>query len=91
MLRPGGILQLMFKPGQGIATIIDPGLRQGRHNPPLSAIRETETLTALSAAGCHLVAQGDAGELGGLLYFNDNKPMRHCVYWARKGEGCAPL
>ena len=41
-------------------------------------------LSALSSRGLRIVEEGDNGELGGLLYFDDNKPMRHCVFWAQK-------
>lgn len=91
VLRPGGILQLMFKPGQGIATVLDPAYGHGGLTRHFQLYSEAETLAALSAAGCQLVAPGPAGELGGLLYFDDNKPMRHCVYWARKGGETPPL
>ena len=91
VLRPGGILQLMFKPGRGIATVVDPAYGKAGLTRRFQLYDEAETLTALAAAGCQLVAPGPAGELGGLLYFDDNKPMRHCVYWARKGGATPPL
>ena len=84
VLQPGGILQLMFKPGQGIATVVDPAYGDGGVARSFQLYREAEILAALESAGCRLVAPGPNGELGGLLYFDDNKPMRHCVFWAQK-------
>ena len=43
-------------------------------------------MTVLRANGCHLIEQGAHDELGGPLYFNDNKPMRHYLFWARKTD-----
>ena len=85
VLRPGGVLQLMFKPGQGVHTMVDPGYGSGGVSRSFVLYGEGELLEALAGYGLALVEEGDNGELGGLLYFDDNKPMRHCVFWARKG------
>ena len=45
---------------------------------------EGDLLEALAALGLSLIEEGHDGEMGGLLNFDDNKPMRHCVFWARK-------
>ena len=85
VLRPGGVLQLMFKPGRGIGTAVD-----GAYGPK-GVVRnyqlydEQELLEAIGALGLQLIEDGNDGKLGGLIYFDDNKPMRHCVFWARKG------
>ena len=46
---------------------------------------EQKLLTALTGLGLRLVEEESDGKLDGLIYFDDNKPMRHCVFWARKG------
>ncbi len=90
VLQPGGILQLMFKPGQGIATMVDPAYGEGGIARSFQLYGEDEVLAALESHGCRLVAPvSSSGKLGGLLYFYDNKPMRHCVFWARKDVGAA--
>ena len=85
VLRPSGVLQLMFKPGRGVATAVDGAY--GREGVARSFVLydEVELLEALSNMGLHLVEETPDGRMGGLLYFDDNKPMRHCVFWARKG------
>ena len=46
---------------------------------------EHELLEALKALGLSLVEEGSDGRMGGMIYFDDNKPMRHCVFWTQKG------
>ena len=84
VLRPGGVIQLMFKPGCGVETAVDGAY--GREGVARSFVLydERELLKALAALGLRLIEQGADGEMGGLLYFDDNKPMRHCVFWTRK-------
>ena len=84
VLRPGGVLQLMFKPGQGVETVVDPGYGSDGVSRSFQLYGEQELLEALGELGLDMVKEGDNGELGGLLYFDDNKPMRHCVFWAQK-------
>ena len=81
-LRPEGVLQLMFKVGKGIGTAVD-----GAYGVARSFVLydEVELLEALDGLGMRLVEETPDGKLGGLLYFDDNKPMRHCVFWSRKG------
>ena len=83
-LKPGGVLQLMFKPGQGVETVVDPGYGVEGVSRSFQLYGEEELLSALNNRGMRIVEEGDNGELGGLLYFDDNKPMRHCVFWAQK-------
>ena len=85
VLRPGGVLQLMFKPGQGVRTVVDPAYGSEGVSRSFELYGEEELLDALAGLGLELVEEGPNGEMGGLLYFDDNKPMRHCVFWARKG------
>ena len=39
VLRTGGVLQLMFKPGSGVGTAVDGGLRYCRGGQKLRAVR----------------------------------------------------
>ena len=85
VLRPGGVLQLMFKPGQGVATAVDGAYGNGGVSRSFVLYDEQELLQALSGYRLELAPEGPNGEMGGLMYFDDNKPMRHCIFWARKG------
>ena len=85
VLRPGGVLQLMFKFGQGIATAVDGAYGSEGVSRSFVLYDEQKLLTALAGLGLRLVEEESDGKLGGLIYFDDNKPMRHCVFWARKG------
>ena len=84
VLRPGGVLQLMFKPGRGVATAVDGAYGNAGVARSFVLYDEQELLESLATLGLRLVEQEADGKLGGLLYFDDNKPMRHCVFWARK-------
>ena len=85
ILRPGGVLQLMFKPGHGVETAVDGAYGGAGVARSFVLYDEGELLEALAALGLQLVEAESDETLGGLLYFDDNKPMRHCVFWARKG------
>ena len=85
VLRPGGVLQLMFKPGSGVETAVDGAYGSAGVARSFVLYDERELLEALATLGLRLVEEGPDGKMGGLLYFDDNKPMRHCVFWARKG------
>ena len=84
VLRPGGVLQLMFKPGRGVETTVDGAYGSAGVSRSFVLYDEEELLEALTALGLSLIEQGPDGKMGGLLYFDDNKPMRHCVFWATK-------
>ena len=84
VLRPGGVLQLMFKPGRGEETVVDGAYGANGVFRSYQLYDEQEILDALKALGLTLIEEGPDGRLGGLIYFEDNKPMRHCVLWARK-------
>ena len=84
VLRSGGVLQLMFKPGRGIATAVDGAYGEGGVSRSFALYDEWELLEALKTLGLTLIEEGPEGRLGGLIYFDDNKPVRHCVFWARK-------
>ena len=85
VLRPGGVLQLMFKPGSGIGTAVDGAYGANGVLRSYQLYDEQELLEALGSLGLHLIGEAPDGRMGGLIYFDDNKPMRHCVFWARKG------
>ena len=84
VLRPGGVLQLMFKTGHGVATAVDGFYGEEGVARSFVLYDEQELLDALKALGLELIEEGADGRMGGLIYFDDNKPMRHCVFWARK-------
>jgi SAM-dependent methyltransferase len=83
-LRPGGVLQLMFKPGHGVETVVDGAYGSEGVARSFALYDERELLEALATLNLRLIEEGGDGAMGGLLYFDDNKPMRHCVFWARK-------
>ena len=85
VLRRGGVLQLMFKPGRGVETAVDGAYGSDGVFRSFVLYDEGELLEALAALGLCLIEEESDGKMGGLLYFDDNKPMRHCVFWARKG------
>ena len=84
VLRPGGVLQLMFKPGCGVGTMLEGAYGSAGVVRSYALYDECELLEGLTSLGLRLVEEGPGGKLGGLLYFDDNKPMRHCVFWAHK-------
>ena len=84
-LRPGGVLQLMFKTGHGVADAVDGAYGTDGVARSFVLYDEQELLEALGTLGLRLIEEESDGKMGGLLYFDDNKPRRHCVFWARKG------
>ena len=92
VLRTGGVLQLMFKPGSGVERAVDGAYGNAGVARSFVLYDEQELLEALAALGLRLIEEESDGKMGGLLYFDDNKPMRHCVFWARKdqAEGGSP-
>ncbi len=80
VLKPGGILQLMFKYGNGIATIYD---RDYGTDRTFQLYDVNEVIDTLTAQGLRVIPE-DGERLGGVMYFKDPKPMDHCVFFARK-------
>ena len=79
-LKPGGILQLMFKYGSGIATVYD---RDYGSDRTFQLYDVDEVLGVMTRLGMKVIPdEGD--KLGGVMYFKDTKPMDHCVFFARK-------
>lgn len=84
VLAPGGVLQLMFKVGSGIAEVSDPAFGSDGVDRLFQLYEEQHLLSILDESGCSLVEEEGSDKLGGLLYFTDHKPMRYCVFWVRK-------
>ena len=83
VLRQGGVLQLMFKNGDGIITVFD---RDYGTERSFQLYDERELLQVLNCYDTELIEAASPDELGGLLYFTDPKPVDHCVFFARKGR-----
>ena len=81
ILRPDGVLQLMFKHGQGILTVYD---RHYETDRSFHLYDEQEILAGLSSFGLNLVESENPDLLGGVMYFTDPKPVDHCVFYTRK-------
>jgi len=84
-LCPSGVLQLMFKMGSGVVTVGDRAFGKDSVDRTFQLYDEYRLLEVLEDCGCTLVQSTGSDELGGLLYFNDPKPMRYCVFWVKKG------
>ena len=80
VLKPGGILQLMFKYGNGIATVYDKDYGTDR---TFQLYDVKEVVDALLTQRLRVIPE-DGASLGGVMYFKDPKPMDHCVFFARK-------
>ena len=81
VLKTGGILQLMFKVGSGIKTIFDTAYGCDR----TFWLFQPDSIQSALADSTLMVIPKIEGELSGLIYFMDAKPMEHCVLFARKG------
>ena len=86
VLRPNGVLQLMFKCGKDITTVFDKDYGVDRS---FRLYQEDEMLEILQGLGMTLIEEEDPGDddlrqLGGLMYFTDPKGVDHCVFYSRK-------
>ena len=81
VLKRGGVLQLMFKNGDGVLTIYDKDYGTERS---FQLYDEQRVLQVLGQHGMELVESESPDELGGVMYFTDPKGARHCVFYARK-------
>jgi SAM-dependent methyltransferase len=81
VLRPNGVLQLVFKVGSGMANVHDGEYAVDR---TFHLYTEDAILSRLNQLGCDLILPSTANGLGGLMYFTDNKPLRHCALYVRK-------
>ena len=80
VLNTGGVLQLMFKYGTGIATVYD---RDYGADRTFQLYDVDEVLGSLAGLGMSVIPE-EGEKLGGVMYFKDPKPMDHCVFFARK-------
>lgn len=87
LLKDGGVLQLMFKTGKGVATVYD---RHYGEDRTFQLYDVDKVLALLAGLGLDLVPE-EGGKLGGVVYFTDPKPMEHCVLFARKVVSPLPL
>ena len=81
ILKPQGVLQLMFKIGRGVNTVYD---RDYGAERSFLLYDEHEVLGALRSYKMELVDAETPELLGGVMYFTDPKPMDHCVFYVRK-------
>lgn len=82
VLKPGGVLQLMFKVGDGIKTLYDKDYDAERTFQLYSA---DDVVSSLTGLGCEIIPQ-EGEKLGGLMYFTDPKPADHCLLFALKSN-----
>jgi SAM-dependent methyltransferase len=81
MLKTGGVLQLMFKNGDGLLTIYDKDFGVDR---TFQLYDEHEVLSVLEQHGLELVTTESPDKLGGIMYFTDPKMANHCIFFVRK-------
>ena len=81
VLRPNGVLQLMFKCGKDVTTVFDKDYGVDRS---FRLYHEDELLEILQGLGMTLIKDQDPEQLSGLIYFTDPKGVDHCVFYARK-------
>ncbi|MBE9514089.1 MAG: class I SAM-dependent methyltransferase [Chloroflexi bacterium] len=87
VLKPGGVMQLMFKNGTGVLTLFD---KDYGVNRTFQLYDEQEILSILSQHGLQLIEAESADKLGGLMYFTDPKQAEYCVFFARKASTVRP-
>jgi hypothetical protein len=80
ILKPGGVLQLMFKEGAGIKAFYD---RDYDSDRTFQLYQPEEVIALLSGRGLDVIP-ADGDKLGGVIHFTDTKPVDHCVFYARK-------
>jgi SAM-dependent methyltransferase len=81
VLKPDGVLQLMFKNGSGVLTILDKDYGTER---AFQLYDERELLRVLEGLGMELIESESEDQLGDLMFFTDPKHARHCVFYMRK-------
>lgn len=82
VLRPQGVLQLMFKNGSGTLTVLDPAYGIDR---TFQLYEEDEILGILGKQSLTLIMPESPGDLAGLMHLTDGKSVEHCLLFARKG------
>lgn len=81
VLKTGGVLQLMFKNGDGLLTVFDKDYGTER---TFQLYDEDEVLLLLNTLGLGLIPSDPEDHLGGRMFFVDPKHVRHCVFYMRK-------
>ena len=79
VIRPNGVLQLMFKSGTGIDTIYDKDYGVDRH---FRLYEDKDILEAAESVGMSLIEE-DGKAMGGVMSFVDPKNSRHSVMFLR--------
>jgi SAM-dependent methyltransferase len=82
ILKPGGVLQLMFKNGEGTETLYDKDYDAQRC---FQLFKEDRILDMLRARDMQLI-EAEGKKLGGVMEFVDPKHSRHCVMFLRKNS-----
>jgi len=82
ILKPGGILQLMFKNGSGTETLYDKDYDIHRC---FQLYEEDQILEMLRKRGMELI-ETEGEKLGGVMWFVDPKNSRHCAMFLRKSN-----
>jgi SAM-dependent methyltransferase len=84
VLRTNGVLQLMFKDGEGTATVFDKDFGTERC---FQLYRHDIVLKTMAEDRMEVIGNGK-NKLGGIMRFVDPKGSRHCVFYLRKtGNG----
>ena len=81
VLRPDGVLQLMFKNGEGVLTMFDQDYGVQRN---FQLFDGAELLEVLKGQGMTLIDADTPDQLGGFLYFTDGKGVDHGLFFSRK-------
>ncbi len=81
VLRPDGVLQLMFKNGEGVLTVFDKDYGVERNFQLFDGV---ELLEVLERQGMAIVDADTPDQLGGFLYFTDGKGVDHSLFFSRK-------
>lgn len=81
VLRPGGVLQLMFKNGSGVITVFDKDYGVDR---AFQLYGEDELVSILEKQDMALVEAQSPEDLGGVLYYTDPKQVGYCLFFMRR-------
>ncbi len=81
VLKPEGVLQLMFKNGSGVLSIFDKDYGTERS---FQLYDEHKLSRVLEGLGMVLIESESEDQLGDLMFFTDPKHARHCVFYVRK-------
>lgn len=81
ILKTDGVLQLMFKIGNGITNVFDEDYGVFR---AFQLFQEFKILEILNKQGMELIESGNGDGLGGMMYFTNPKADRYCVFYTRK-------